>query len=336
MLSDLKSNLSNFLQAVFEDKDYRTTFIFLVFILIIVFILLYIISNNNNNKNTKPIMKLNDLFEDKTTITDNTQSNKDNINIDNMTLENVKAKNIHKIIIKDKSNDSLIQIKYTSNKNYTDSIKSEHLKKHFDYIFFEIAQFIDSEINQSKHYTIEKLINKFKLNKNYSKHFYFYDIDDSVTLEVILQFRNFSTTNLDNKNFQLNKNTIIKNIENITKLINLNTEQKNSSIDKIPINLNTKTNQNNLNKFIENLNESINTSLLKASETKEKKHMIIASYKIKFRNLFIKTNKLLINLDDTDKNNYLTKKNIDSNKKKLDILHKKIIYARIGKTFEDL
>ena len=70
----------------------------------------------------------------------------------------------------------------------------------------------------------------------------------------------------------------------------------------------------------------VNDLYLNFINSKDKKHMTKALDIIKFRSMFIKTNKLLDNLHNIDKSNlYLTQKTIYYNKKNLDILYTKIL-----------
>ena len=328
-----------FINSIIQDDDYFTYLGLITFALVVVITSIYISQNNNNKESEsgsdKKHIKI--LIQDDTLdsiITDDSEENKFKINYKE------KKNVISKTIIEDPLNNSLIQIKYTSKDYKSINLKPHNLNKKFDNIFFKIAHIIDSDINSLQNYNIDKLINKFKRDKNYAKHYYFYNNNDSITLEVILNFQNTNKSEINNK--LTNTNIINKNIDLINSIINQNTKKElvskmfNNITDSIlnisnvldsKNNIKKNTPTENLNKFIENINQSINQSLLNASTTKDRIHLNKAKQKVHFRSLFIKTNKLLESLQYIkDKNEkYLIQKKIDINKNKLNTLYKDIL-----------
>ena len=236
-------------------------------------------------------------------------------------------KNTTKITVIDVIKKSVIQIKHTSPEHSSINIDSNQLKINFDKIFFNIALLIDKSIKKID--TIEKTIFRYKNDKNYSKKFFITDTDNSNSLEILLQFYNKNIPEIITYSDKTSTQ-VLNYTDTITTLINSNIIQKEKKITETVdnlINIVTKKDtkkQHSLNKFLENINESINQSLLKASNTHDRKHFNIAKKKMQFRALFLETNNLLIK----NSKDFLIIKKIKNNKIKLDKLYKNILSSR--------
>ena len=139
--------------------------------------------------------------------------------------------------------------------------------------------------------TIEKTIFRYKNDKNYSKKFFITDTDNSNSLEILLQFYNKNIPEIITYSDKTSTQ-VLNYTDTITTLINSNIVQKEKKITETVdnlINIVTKKDtkkQHSLNKFLENINESINQSLLKASNTHDRKHFNIAKKKCCLEHFF--------------------------------------------------
>ena len=331
--------IKNFFQSIIQNNDNLVIVVFFVIVLLIIFIILYFITSKKETQTIESKKPIQILIPDTDSII--TDYKDDKFEIKKYEKENFTTK----IIVDDIKNSSLIKIEYTSNLNKIHNINVNDLTTNFDDIFLKIAKVIDPEIYNSKNNTLQQIINKYKNNKSYSKHFYIYDKDNSIILEVILRLFNNNKSEIQNK--LLDKKIIKQNINDIKLIIQPNIINSKTNITKpsvqqpevlsnitnffsnIPnIIKKTQPTQNNLNSFIQNINQSINQSLLNASQTKNKKYIQIAINKSKFRTLFIKTNQLIIDYENNNyniKNKYFIKKKINLFKDKLNKLYKLIL-----------